>query len=88
MLLGKAEEIDFPDKSFDIVISLTSIHNFDDIEEGLKEIERVGKDKFAFSVLKRSNKAGEIEKIINKLFKVDEKVEEDKDIIFFCSKKI
>ena len=88
VLLGNAENLDFPEKSFDIVISLTSIHNFDDIEKGLKEIERVGKDKFAFSVLKRSSKAGEIEKIINKLFKIKEKVEEDKDIILFCSKKI
>lgn len=87
LLLGKAEDLDFDDNEFDIVISLTAIHNFEDIEKELKEIKRVGKHKFVFSILKRSNKAELIEKLIKELFKVDEKIEEDKDIIYFCSKK-
>ena len=81
VLLGKAEELDFADAYFDVVISITAIHNFDDVEKGLKEIERVGKKKFVFSVMKRTTKFELIEKLINKLFKVNKKIEEDKDLI-------
>ncbi len=87
VILGSAESLDFPDNSFDIVMSITAIHNFDDIEQGLKEIQRVGKDRFVFSVLKRSPKYDIIEKLINELFIVDEKIEEDKDYLFFTHRK-
>jgi len=87
VLLGRAEELDFADDYFDVVISITAIHNFDDIERGLKEIERVGKNRFVFSVMKRSDKFGLIERLINELFVINEKVFEDKDVIFFCTKK-
>ncbi|MFH1439948.1 MAG: methyltransferase domain-containing protein [Candidatus Woesearchaeota archaeon] len=83
-ILGKAENLPFKDNSFDIVIAVTSIHNFDDIENGLKEIKRVGKDKFIFSILKRSKKFNEINSLLNKHFKVNKAIEEEKDIIFFC----
>jgi len=88
VILGSAESLDFPDDSFDIVISITAIHNFDDIEKGLKEIQRVGKDRFVFSVLKRSSNYELIEKLIKELFSVDEVIEEDKDFIYSCHKKI
>lgn len=79
-----AEKIPFPDNSFDIVISITAIQNFEDIEKGLKEIKRVGKKRFVLSFLKKSLKREKIEKLINILFSVKEKIEEDKDIIFFA----
>jgi len=87
VILGSAESLDFSDNSFDIVMSITAIHNFDDIEKGLKEIQRVGKDRFVFSVLKRSPKYELIEKLINELFIVDETIEEDKDYLFFTHRK-
>ena len=87
VILGSAESLDFPDNSFDIVMSITAIHNFDDIEQGLKEIQRVGKDRFVFSVLKRSPNYDIIEKLINELFIVDETIEEDKDYLFFTHRK-
>lgn len=87
VMLGKAEELDFSDNEFDVVISLTAIHNFDDIEKGLKEINRVGKAKFVFSVMNRTAELELIKKIINALFVVDEIIEEDQDLIFFCTKK-
>src|SRR3989338_825386 len=34
IIIGKAENLPFPDNSFDIVISVTAIHNFDNIEHG------------------------------------------------------
>jgi len=87
VILGSAEQLDFPDNYFDIVMSITAIHNFDDIEAGLKEMKRVGKNKFAFSVLKRSNSFDLIKRLITELFVADEQIEEEKDIIFFSHRK-
>jgi ubiquinone/menaquinone biosynthesis C-methylase UbiE len=87
LVLGSAERLPFPDNSFDIVISLTAIHNFEDIEKGLKEMRRVGKSRFALSILKRSPKFDWIEHTIGNIFSIESTVEEDKDVIFFCIKK-
>lgn len=79
--LAPAENIPYKDHFFDIVISVTAIQNFDDIEKGLKEIKRVGKNSFILTFLKRSDKRSFIEKSIKNLFKIKNTIEEDKDII-------
>ncbi|MBW2988816.1 class I SAM-dependent methyltransferase [Candidatus Woesearchaeota archaeon] len=84
--LAPAESIPYGDNFFDIVISITAIQNFQDIEKGLKEIKRVGKNIFVLSFLKRSPKRRDIERLIRKLFDVTEVIGEDKDIIYFCEK--
>ncbi len=81
-----AENIPFPDNSFDIVISLTAVHNFTDIRKGLEEMRRVAKDAIIISVLKRSEKAAEIESLITDLFSVEQRLEERHDVIYFCKK--
>jgi len=81
--LAPAESIPYPDNFFAVVISITAIQNFQDIEKGLSEIKRVGKDRFVLSFLKRSSKKGMIDRLIRKLFKVRDVIEEDKDIIYF-----
>lgn len=78
-----AEKIPYEDNFFDIVISITAIQNFQNIEQGLKEIERVGKSKFVLSFLKKSPKKDLIEKLINRHFNVCKVMEEEKDMIFF-----
>ena len=85
-VLGKAENIPFDNDSFDIITSITAIQNFEDLEKGLEEIKRVGKDFFIITYLKKSQKAENIEKIIKEVFIVKARFEEDKDIIFFCKK--
>ena len=60
-LVGKAEALPFADKSLDVVISLTAVHNFDDIEQGLMEIKRVAKKQVVLSILKKSNKFKKID---------------------------
>ncbi|MBR9676075.1 class I SAM-dependent methyltransferase [Candidatus Woesearchaeota archaeon] len=85
-VLGKAESIPFENDSFDIVVSITAIQNFADTRKGLLEIKRVGKDFFILSFLKKSSKANKIEETINEYFKVLGRVEEEKDILFFCNK--
>jgi ubiquinone/menaquinone biosynthesis C-methylase UbiE len=77
-----AEQLFFTDKSFDIVISVTAIQNFNDIRHGLEEIRRVGK-RYALSVLK-CHKLNEIEKEINNIFDVKKRIDQGKDIIFIC----
>lgn len=79
-----AERIPYPDHFFDIVMSITAIQNFKDIEKGLKEIKRVGKRKFVLSFLKKSPKKEMIEKLIKKHFEIKKIIEEEKDLIYFA----
>lgn len=46
--LGNATALPFADNEFDLVISLTTLHNLHnyDLEKALKEVERVGKNKY------------------------------------------
>jgi ubiquinone/menaquinone biosynthesis C-methylase UbiE len=79
---ARAERMPFKDSFFDIVISITALQNFQNIERSLKEIKRVGKDKFILSFLKKSRKGSEIDRLIKKHFKVKEMIEEEKDLIY------
>jgi ubiquinone/menaquinone biosynthesis C-methylase UbiE len=77
-----AEKIPFKSSFFDIVISITALQNFDNIEKSLKEIKRVGKDKFILTFLKKSSKKSKIDKLIKKHFKITQLIEEEKDLIY------
>jgi len=85
-VMGIAEKLPFKSNSFDWVISVTAIHNFEDAEKSIIEAKRAGKDNFVFSVLKKSKKFEKISTIIRKNFKIYNIIEEDKDTIFFCRK--
>jgi len=82
-VLGFGEILPFKDKAFDAVISVTSLHNFNNIEQALKEIKRVGKT-FAFSVLRKSIKYGYIIELISREFEINEIIEERNDTILIC----
>ena len=45
LLLGDAKELPFPDKSFDLIISIATIHNLelDELKMALRELERVSR---------------------------------------------
>ena len=79
------EKLTYQDNFFDIVISITAIQNFDDVEKGLKEIKRVGNDRFVLSFLKKSSKREMIDRIIRKNFDVSKVIEEEKDVIYLAS---
>ena len=81
-ILGEAESLPFKDHFFDIVISVTAIQNFNNIEKALKEIKRVGKNKFILTFLKKSPKKNKIISLIKKHFKVLKTIEEEKDRIY------
>lgn len=80
-LVGRAEKLPFGDKNFDIVVSITSLQNFDNVEDALGEIKRVGKNKFVLSFLKKSEKSGRILGMIKEVFNVVEIIQEEKDVI-------
>jgi len=46
--VGNATSLPFPDKHFDLVISINTLHNLHcyDLDSALREIERVGKNKY------------------------------------------
>ena len=85
-VIGIAESLPFKDGSFDYVISVTSMHNFNDMHRSISEIKRVGRKNFIFSILRKSADFEAIARIIGDNFKVNEIIEEDKDLIFFCGK--
>ena len=82
---ANAERLPFEDEEFDAAISLTALQNFDDVEQGLEEIKRVGRE-FVLSFLKKSDKKILIEDAVRKRFKIRKEIEEEKDIILFCHK--
>ncbi|MBI2660351.1 methyltransferase domain-containing protein [Candidatus Woesearchaeota archaeon] len=85
-LQGVAENLPFKSGSFDYVISLTSMHNFSDIQKSISEMKRVGRQNFVFSVLKKSKKFEAIKSLIEENFIVESVVEEERDMMLFCKK--
>lgn len=83
---AKAEFLPFKDNCFDIVVSITSIQNFEDVGKALQEIKRVGKRFFVITVLKKSYKKDKIIFYIKKLFKINKMIEDKHDLIFFLQK--
>jgi len=81
VIFGKAEKLPFKDKSFDVVICVTAIHNFDDPKKAIIEMKRVSKSKIAITLLKKSKKFSIIKELIYEYLDVYE-IKEDKDIIF------
>tara|TARA_Y100000310_G_C20638636_1_gene792605 strand:+ start:674 stop:1150 length:477 start_codon:yes stop_codon:yes gene_type:complete len=78
---GVGELLPFKDKSFDYVVSLTALQNFDNIEKGLLEMKRVCKKQLVLSFLKKSEKKEMIMSLVKKHFTIVKEIEEDKDLI-------
>jgi len=81
---AKAENIPFKDNTFDKIVSITALHNSIDVEKSIKEIKRVGKKVFAFSILKKSKKFEFIEKKVNENFNVKKIIDGKQDWVFIC----
>ncbi|MEM4714170.1 MAG: methyltransferase domain-containing protein [Candidatus Nanoarchaeia archaeon] len=89
-VLGYAENLPFPDNSFDYVVSCTMLQDVEDKNKVLHEINRVCKDYAIVSILKKEKNAKDIKKLIEKYLKIIKFAEEEKDFIFLCkpNKKI
>lgn len=84
VVLGSAEKLPFPDKSFDVVVSLTAVQNFEDVEKGISEIARVAKRDAVITCLKKSKKLAQVERAVEKYLDVRKRSEEQHDMIWFC----
>jgi|SRR3989344_4719237 len=79
---ANAESMPFKDKSFDAILCITAIHNFNDPIKAINEMNRIlKKGGIAITLLKKSNNFEGIKKAIIKKFDVY-CLEEDKDFIF------
>ncbi len=87
-IIGKGEKLPFEDKSFDKIVCITAIHNFDDYKKGIKEMKRVCKNdgKIIITILKKSTKSHDIKKEIEKQLNIEKEIDEEKDIILICRK--
>src|SRR3989338_2246035 len=78
---GKAEYLPFKDSSFDAVVCITAIHHFN-AEKALSEMQRVGKNHFAISVLRKSINFDAIRNMIKEFFPMIKIIVHEKDILF------
>ncbi len=80
---GRAEQLPFKDRAFDVIICVTAIHNFENPRKALEEMKRVGKGKGAITILRKARKAQELRALVEEIFKMEKVMEEDKDSILF-----
>ena len=82
LIYGNAEKLPFPDKTFNTVISVTSFHNFKNMEKALLEIKRVSSNQnIAITFLKKSSKLNNFRNLLKKYFKFGE-IDCYNDILF------
>jgi ubiquinone/menaquinone biosynthesis C-methylase UbiE len=79
-VVGRTEELPFPDKSFDIVLCMTAIHHCD-VDRALLEMKRVAKRDVVITVLKKLKNAQEIVGKVKRVFGDVKVIEEEKDVI-------
>ncbi len=87
---ARGEELPFPDASFDVILSLTALQNFDDPQKGLREMLRVAKPGaiFLISFLKKSPKRDELDRLVREGFQSVDAWEQSKDLMYICSQPI
>ena len=84
VVLGVAEQLPFPDKAFDIVLSLTALHHCANVQKAVSEMKRVARRDIVISVLRKAIYFALIEQAITSQLNVYKRVEELHDTIFFA----
>lgn len=75
VIQGQAENLPFKDDSFNIVISISAIHNFKDYKKAVEEMHRVAKNKIIITLLKKSKYFNKIKEHLKDFKKIDQKVD-------------
>tara|TARA_Y100000310_G_scaffold329574_1_gene399712 strand:- start:28 stop:486 length:459 start_codon:yes stop_codon:yes gene_type:complete len=78
ILFGEAEKLPFEDGSFDKVICVSAIHNFESPKKAIHEMKRVSKKVVAVTLLKKSKKFESIKTMLTGF----KEVEMEKDVLF------
>lgn len=82
------EALPFRDNMFDYVVSITALQNVTDVKLVMKEVKRVvksGERNVIFTFLKKSAKKEMLLTTIKQYFKVEEIIEEEKDMVVVTS---
>lgn len=87
---GFAEMLPFRSAAFDLVISLTAAQNFFCMERAFAEMVRVGREKWAVSITRKSKKAGNFRVLAGKAFggMSIKEIDVSGDLLFIIEKKI
>jgi ubiquinone/menaquinone biosynthesis C-methylase UbiE len=84
---GMAEALPIKSKVCNIAISITVVHNFNDILRGITELWRITKDRAIVSVLKKTKRFDEIVRIISTKFEIIKTAEDAMDFIYYLKPK-
>lgn len=84
---GIAEALPIKSKKCSIVISVTAVHNFEDIDRGILELKRITGTRAIITVLKKSNNFHDIIKIIKRNFEVLKTNENNFDYFLYLKPK-
>jgi ubiquinone/menaquinone biosynthesis C-methylase UbiE len=87
IILARGEALPFNDNEFDVVLSLTALQNYDDAEQGIREMGRVVKSDgiLLVSFLKRSAKAMALDAALRKHLRILDSWESAKDMMYICA---
>jgi len=81
---GVAEDLPFPDASFDVVLSLTVLQNVEDPAKALAEMKRVCKPSGIMLISYLNVAASRLDVLVRELFSVQEEWERKPDRMFIC----
>ncbi|WP_455392438.1 class I SAM-dependent methyltransferase [[Eubacterium] cellulosolvens] len=84
---GIAEALPIKSKSCDIVVAVTSVHNFNDVFLGIAELQRIAIARVAITVLKSASEATVIMETIRKNFQTLGTRDNNFDYIFYLKPK-
>ncbi len=79
---GRAEYMPFGDGSFDCVICVSALHNFESPNRALFEMSRVGKKSGAITILKKAAFVKELQSTVTKIFPIKMVLEDERDKIY------
>ena len=85
LILGDIENLPFREDKFNLIFSITSLQNLNDLKKGLKEIIRVGKENTALklSILRKQLKLEEVITYLNsRIINLKTEILEDVEDIF------
>lgn len=85
VVLASPRQLPFSDKNFDVVMCISSIHNFSDYKKVLFEMKRVSRENVVIALLKKTKNFNEISKYIEENFVIRKILEEQKDLVFICT---
>jgi len=75
VIKGVAEDLPFEDKSFDIVMSISAIHNFEDYKKGIAEMKRVAKKRIIITLLKKAKEFEEIKACLTDFKEIEHEID-------------